>query len=371
MKIDDLEKNLARTPVVAKKLKTDCQAFKKAIDDAVDALNKPKEVDDKLKSLSKDLGALSSGITIAKVVRPIRLVAGRLQTSVKATKRQVDKAEAKAKALDEKAKPIREELKGLSKRIGQFIRKLDQVINQSTAALTKIKKVHGCVKSLQQPLRRVGMAQLNDFTRVTNQPVVVLNTKIGQANDAIKKSKAQLRQIVAQLNKLKQILREIASLRKVINPIMAPLKSLLRALNQKINLKVFSFSIRQILDGLKLPWPFSYLEEAFWKAANSILNPILKALKLDVKLPGIPGLNLLGKINFDPFEKMPDFSGMFDDLTGLFGNLNELLKLFNVSCPPKKSAPKTSEVLTVALKGARPRAMAAWPQRARHPASLD
>ena len=86
--------------------------------------------------------------------------------------------------------------------------------------------------------------------------MVQLNKNMTEVNDAIKKSKAQFRQIIAQLNKLKQILREIASLRKVINPIMGPLKALLRALNQKINLRMFSFSIRQILDGLKLPWPF-------------------------------------------------------------------------------------------------------------------
>ena len=53
MRIDDLETNLARTPIVARKLKAECQAFKKVIDDAVNALNKPKEVDDKLKSLSR------------------------------------------------------------------------------------------------------------------------------------------------------------------------------------------------------------------------------------------------------------------------------------------------------------------------------
>lgn len=93
--------------------------------------------------------------------------------------------------------------------------------------------------------------------------------------------------------------------------------------------------------------------------ANRILNPILKALKLDVKLPGIPGLNLLGKINFDPFDEMPDFAGMLDDLAGSFRNLNELLKLFNVSCPPRKSAPTTSEALASALKGARPKLVAA------------
>jgi len=359
MRIDDLETNLARTPIIARKLKVECQAFKKVIDDAVNALNKPKEIDDKLKSLSSDLGALHSGLTVAKVVRPIRLVAGRLQSSVKSVKRSVDKAEAKAKALDEKAKPIREKLKALSKQVGQFVKELDKLITQSTAALAKIKKVHGCVNSLQNPLRTLGLAQLNDFARVSNPPVVQLNKNMTQVNDAIKKSKAQIRQIIAQLNKLKQILREIASLRKVINPIMAPLKALLRALNQKINLRMFSFSIRQILDGLKLPWPFSYLEKLFWSTANRILNPILKALKLDVKLPGIPGLNLLGKINLDAFDKMPDFAGMLDDLAGSFRNLSELLKLFKVSCPPRKSAPTTSEALASALKGARPKLVAA------------
>ena len=58
--------------------------------------------------------------------------------------------------------------------------------------------------------------------------------------------------------------------------------------------------------------------------ANRIVNPILKALKLDVKLPGVPGLSLLGKINLDAFDKMPDFAGMLDDLAGSLRNLNEL-----------------------------------------------
>ncbi len=358
MKIDEFEKNFAATPKIAKKLKVDCQAFKKSIDSAISALNKPKEVDDKLKSVSSNLGALASSLKIAKIVRPIRIVAGRLQASVSALKRNVDSAETRAAALDAKVKPIKSALKALSTKLASFIKKLDQLITKSTQGLKKIKIIYKCVKSQPAPLRKLGLKHLNDFAGIANPPVVTLNSKMNNVNSAIALAKKQVALVTSKLNQIQKILKGITSLLKVINPIAAPLKKLLSVLNRKIDLKIFSFSIRQILDGIKLPWPFSYLEKEFWKLANKILNPVLKALKLNIKLPSIPGLNILGQIKLDVFDKLPDFAAMFDDVARLVNNAFEIIKRFNISCKPKASTAKLSELIMRELKGLKPKLVA-------------
>ena len=81
----------------------------------------------------------------------------------------------------------------------------------------------------------------------------------------------------------------------------------------------FSFTIDQILNGLTRE--IKPVMDLFNKAMDAILNPLLKALNLDIKLPEIPGLNVLKEL------ASHHITAAFDSITG---TLNDLINKLNV-----------------------------------------
>lgn len=359
MKIDELETQLDNTLALTGTMKKDCLAYQRVINDAVWLLNKPQEVDRALKLLSTGLGELSTGLTVSKVVRPLRLVAGRLQRSVDVLKRKVDTAESKTKVLAQRVKPLRNSLRRLSSRISIFIRKLDRFTDKTRATLTAIRTVRKGINALPEAPRNLGYKQLNAYADFCKPPVILLNRSLAQTDKALLTDTTKIHEINKKLDQLSQAQKQLLSVQKRIDPVMKPLRKLLQALNRRINLKVFSFSVRQIIDGIKLPRPFRALERRFWDLANRILDPILKTLRLNIKLPDVPGLAVLNQINLDVFDRSPNFPAMFDDLTGMFDNLTSLFALFKVSCPPRASAPATPEMFAAQLTSRKAGARAA------------
>jgi prefoldin subunit 5 len=333
---DDLDRNLGTVIQKAQSLKGNVQQLKGRIDRVTALLNRPKEVADALRSLSGDLGTLSTLLRVVQVVRVIRPAADVLRRQVDLLKQPVDSAERTASALERNVAPLRDRLRQLSQAMDDFLRRLDQVITHTTTARNRIAGVKRCMTSLPPgPARDQGMRLLDDFARTVNPPVEALIQALEVADGAVGAVNRELSTLEDQLNQLKSlILDSIASVRNVFNPILGPLRSLQSALDYRIDIKIFSFSVRDILEGLSLPWPFSYLEEAFWEAANAILQPILRTLHLDITLPSIPGLDLLSRIRFD-LPAVPQLEEARAKVQGLADNAGRLLDRFNVECPPK------------------------------------
>ena len=205
------------------------------------------------------------------------------------------------------------------------------------------------------PVRDHGFALLNSFARS-------LNMFLSPLADAVAGADAQTTALIADLQTLERLLEQvrggildgIASVRGVFGPLLDPLREVAKVLDYRIDLEIFSFSLRQILEGLSLPFPFSYLEEVFWDLANSILDPILRALHLDISLPEIPALDLVGKINLD-FPHLLDLERAVQGLEGYFPTTQDLLDRFKVDCPPAADAPSFTDQLLADLSRAKPK----------------
>jgi hypothetical protein len=125
----------------------------------------------------------------------------------------------------------------------------------------------------------------------------------------------------------------------VLNPLISQLQAIKKAFNQIIRVpyggfpkmctkkvwpgvKVhypcgwyttyFSFSIQQILDGVS--GVIKPVMDILDKAMYAVLNPLLKVLNLNIKLPGIPGLDKLKGI-------VDSLTSVFDPLTQSFDQL--------------------------------------------------
>ncbi|HXU33001.1 MAG TPA: hypothetical protein VN851_20740 [Thermoanaerobaculia bacterium] len=352
---DDLDRNLGEVIQRAQSLKANVQPLKGRIDRVIALLDRPKQVASSLRTLSGELGTLATLLQVAQVVRVIRPAADMLRRQIDILKRPVDFAEGKAAALERGVAPLRDRLRQLSQAMEDFLRRLDQVIAKTTDARNKISSVKRCIAALPAgPVRDRGLQLLDDFARTTNPILEAVVQSLGIAESATSAVNRELSILDDQLEQLKRtILDSIDSVRSIFGPLLGPLDSLRSALDYRINLEIFSFSLRDILNGLSLPWPFSYLEEKFWDLANSILQPILRTLHLDITLPSIPGLDLLDRIRLD-LPAIPQLEQARARVQGAADNASQFLDRFDVTCPPKSTAVPFSESLLAALDQVQP-----------------
>jgi prefoldin subunit 5 len=353
--IDDVDGNLALLSQRAESLRAKARALKARIDSLLAQLNRPKEVADGLRSLSGDLGTLSTLLRVVSVVRIIRPAADMLRRQVDILKAPVDAAEGKAQGVVRALEPLRAALGKLSKTIGDLVTRLDQVIAQSGKAREKVRTVRSCMQALPAgPVRDRGFQLLDDFARTANPVLRTAADALQAADSAAGAVEREMAMLEGQLEELRRtVLGGIQAVRSVFGPVLGPLRDLQSALDYRIDLGLFSFSLRQILDGISLPWPFSYLEEQFWNIANGILQPILRALHLDISLPSIPGLDLLDRIRPD-LPSIHALEPAIDGATRLAGNAQNLVDRFDVHCPPKAEQVLFSERLLADLAEVEP-----------------
>jgi hypothetical protein len=354
--LDGLDRNLTRLLERSRSLKEQVQRVKEPAEKVKRLLDRPKAVADALRSLSGDLATLSNLLQIAKVVRVIRPVADRVRGQVDRLKRLVNDAEGKALGIDRQVQPFRAAWDKLIGTLDQFVQRLDELSGRADRVRNSLRTTRACMSALPPgPVRDRGFALLNSFAVALNLPLSVLADSVGGAD-------AQTTALIADLQALERLLEQvrggvldgIASVRGVFGPLLGPLQEIAKVLDYKINLEIFSFSLRQILEGLNLPWPLSYLEDAFWEAANQILDPILRALHLDISLPGIPALDLVGRIDLD-VPHLLDLERAVQGLAGYFPMTKDLLDRFKVDCPPAPGAPSFADQLFADLSRAKPK----------------
>ena len=354
--LDALERNLNRILESSRSLKEKVQRVKEPAEKVKRLLDRPKAVAVALKSLSGDLATLSNLLQIAKVIRVVRPVADRVRGQVDRLKRLVDGAEGKALVIDRQVQPFREALDKLIRTLDQFVQRLDDLSARADRVRTSLRTTRACMAALPAgPVRDHGFALLNSFARALNMPLSLLADSVAGAD-------AQTAALIADLQALERLLEQvrsgvldgIASVRGVFGPLLGPLQEIAKVLDYRIDLEIFSFSLRQILEGLSLPWPFSYLEEAFWELANNILDPILRALHLDISLPGIPALDLVGQIHLD-YPHLLDLERAVQGVAGYFPLTQDLLDRFKVDCPPAADALSFTDQLLADLSHAKPK----------------
>lgn len=354
--IYELNDDLVRLLDRGRSLRGNVQELRTRIDRVIQALDQPKRIADSLSGLSSDLGALSGLLQIARVVRVVRPLTDRLRSSALQLKGRVDAAERRARDLDRRVASTRDRLRKLSQEMKAFLDRLDDVLGHVEESRQAILSVRGCMENLPEgPVRERGFVLLDDFAAIVQPSVAAVSDGLGAADSQVAAINGSLRSIEDQIGQAAQrILDGVRSVRGAFGPVLGPLRELVRVLDRKIDIRIWCFSIRQILEGISLPWPFSFVEELFWKAANAILDPILRSLRLDISLPNLPGLDLLDGIRLE-VPGQEELARLVADIRQQAENLRNLADRFNVECPPREDASRFSESLLVELATAEPR----------------
>ena len=335
------------------KLEGKVKSLDKSLKSIVSNLSVTKHLYDKLNNLDSNLGTAIEILEVVQIIPPISGAAANTRRVIKEFRVPVTKAKNVAKDVDNRVKPIRDKVVKVEKKVAEVDGKLKQAIAQEDKFTKQVGQARNCIKSLPEgEVKKQSQSSLEAFSIKAAPPVKSTDQlQIGILNQ-VNNVEAEIYKVIHQARALVDIDRGIDNVMKDLKPFIDALTKVRNALNHTIRVpygtyptevcykwkfipypcnwktKYFSFSVKQIIDGVR-----GVLKPVIWlleKAMNAFLNPILKALKLNIKLPPIPGIEQLqGIVNqlvasFDVFNK--GFDGMISSIDTLTQKINELRK---------------------------------------------
>jgi len=321
---------LSQTPPLASRLGDNLRRLKENNQQIIKYLTYPKTVAGNLTKLYDNLNITYELLTFVSVIPAVGQAAGTLKTSVNLLRREVKPARDAAVRLEAKVKPLREQLKKLDPVLADAIKQTETINSTSSTFLTKFKAVNDCINSLPDGKpKEVGQNYLNQFSAKYEPDVANLNKALEAASSVIETFYSKLEELRNKLNPL-------SAIDSAINDVLRTLKPLIDQLN----------NLKHSLTSIKIPIPLPYphmvsLYDIFktlgrfidlaMKPIQSLVDKILALLK--IKLPQIPGLNILINLKID-IPSIPDFAALLQAIRNPFDQFKLGIDLFKLDCPP-------------------------------------
>lgn len=325
---------LGQTAPLATKLRQDFQQLQANLQQIITILTYPKTVADDLTKLSNALSTTSDLLSVVSVVPEVGEAASSLKNMIQVLQKEVDPARDAAVSLDSKVKPIRDALQKLNPILTEAIQDCNAIATNANMFLGKFNSIVACANSLPDgPVKQTSLNYLDQFSAKAEPAVSALNTAMSSADQLIQQFYSALQQLTNALNPLQAISGAVEDVLNTLRPITDVLGELQNAL-QSIKIQ------------LPLPYPvevtlyeifekFSSLIDLAMKPIQSLVDSVLSAL--NVQLPSIPGLGDLIHLNIN-LPSLPDLSGLLTSLENLVSQLLAAFKLFDLKCPPDKTA---------------------------------
>lgn len=279
--------NFDATSSNLQKLKNFLEELDKLLEDTLKILQIPRDVSEGLTELDTLLQIVYALLTGVMVIPPITAPAQSLRTAVGNLRRQVQPIKQRANDIEEKIKPHRERLE----KIRSYLRKIQRLIEVLNMFITAEHALMSQSDSANtsQPNSRYKRTQrknLEAFAMGIIKDIIQPMKVIVDMINAMKAVGEALELITKLCHTLTNILKPMLMVIDALRDISKPLTALNKALDIKIGFKWISVSIRDLLSGDAVGFPFTTILK---KIASGILGPLLKGLKLDVLL-SIPGL---------------------------------------------------------------------------------
>lgn len=256
----------------------DVGSTRKHIERAHALLRKISKMERRLNKLTRKLVPMRS---IPKVGTAVRLLLKNLRKLNGAFR----KLRAKATSVDKKVLiPSRRKLQELEAKLIAAQKKLGAVLTTSESTRQKLARAgnSGSGRSMKAAARQILPAAKN--TRRT----------AGQVNGKVASVRRELNKLRRGLAGLRGFEKALASMDRKMRPAEKFAAKLSKALNKRIGIKKFSFSVRQVLEGFDKIG--KTILKPLRKVADKILQPILKTAKLELRAPA--GMSQLpGKFN--------------------------------------------------------------------------
>lgn len=306
------------------------EAIEKDLEELLDDLEISKTVNASLHRLDSSLTTTTQLLTVVSIIPQISTAASRLRTVITRFHPPIKKAVKESDAVEKIIRPIRDKIAKIEPRVEQADNALLEVMQTESQLLGALGGAYQCISTLPESTVRTTLEEQLETASGAMQPVVV---KFDQAQVQFLKD---VRTATRNVDKISSWARGLVNLNAEINRVLDTLQPLISTMRQissalKKTIRVpyggwpkmckkwgipypcgwhttyFSFTVQQILDGVE--GVVGPVMDLLNKAVDAVLNPLLKALNLNLKLPEIPGLKVLTelkqklKATYDSFDK--------------------------------------------------------------------
>jgi len=371
------------------KLETDSSALERKVktvdEDLVYVYEKlaiPETLHDRLSKLDSNLKLASDLLGIMRIIPPISTAASNTKRVIDLFREPVSKAKKVSGNIDKRVKPLRTKVHEVEQEVARLDAELQSIIGKEQTLIQSVNRSQICIVSLPPgAVKSESTATLEALSEKADPPVV----KIQQAQHAVLEAantvEGKINQVKKNIQSLMEIDAAIDRVMNVLDPLINQLQAVKKALSQIIRVpyggfpkmctkkvwpgvKVhypcgwypayFSFSIQQILDGVS--GVIKPVMDLLDKAMYAVLNPLLKALNLNIKLPGIPGLeNLKAALDallsvFDPMNQAFDrlrreAQALLAQFQSLFELAQPFSKIYQACVHGRDQQPAPTELL--------------------------
>lgn len=359
----------------------------KAIDDGLvnvhEKLSVSETIHERLSSLDSSLKLASDLLGIVRIIPSISVAASNTKRAIDLFREPVGKAKKVSGDLDQRVKPLRTKVHDVQQEVAKLDNEFKSIISEEQNLIQSLNHAQVCILSL--PPGSLKTQSTEAMEAVSDQATPPLSHAVALQHSILEAANAaenKINQVKENAQSLIEIEASIARVMSVLNPLIDQLQAIRRAFNQTIRIayggypkmcrkKVwpgvsvsypcgwqsiyYSFSIQQILDGIN--GVVKPVMDVLEKAMNAILNPLLKALNLEIKMPEIPGLDKLDDIAnslasiFDPivntFRQLKDEASVFQTkLHALFDFTQQYNDIYQACVLGETVAPETSALMT-------------------------
>lgn len=300
-----------------------------------------KKINTSLSDLNTALGEADQLLEVVSIIPEIGEEAAELRNVISTFKGPILEALTASNKLENVVGPVRNKIEQIAPKVKQVDTALLNTMNEENKLIAALGGATHCINSLPNGTVKDGLVgQLNKVS-ATVDPVVLGFDKLQTTLlNAINDAENQLKSMLSLASSLTAISAHIDAVFTVLNPVISALKAVQNVLSHTIRVPYggypkmckkwgvpypcgwhtvyFSFSVEQILKGgLSVIGPVMDLLN---KAMNAVLNPVLKALHLNINLPSIPGLD---KLNQLANELDAPFNSIENAINGLTADLNQ------------------------------------------------
>lgn len=319
-KMEEMAKNLNTTRSEFGKLQGRVNTTSGVVDKSVDVMGKVTYISDNTRSLNETMKTTSRTLKLFNVIPTVGTVTGMLARSIDLVQDPVGAVASKFTAIEQPViaptKQVVEKTQGVVNKTKEVMGTTETVIKTTEQYTLRYKE---CVAQVVEEKKfqeaETAVDEINKGLVNTNKTLAEINSSFEKVENEAKK----ISQLADPVNKVTNGLKDV---KKVVDKIQPIVDELNDALNKKFTLnllvKKFTFSVREILDGL--PSEVKAIMGAFSDLAMGVLKPVLNKFNIDI--PTIPGLDALSKA-------LDNMKGYYDNINAEYGNLSKTVNEYS------------------------------------------
>ncbi|RBW59411.1 hypothetical protein DS884_06640 [Tenacibaculum sp. E3R01] len=351
------------------KLEADVKTVSQDLQTIDNDLTMSKTINTKLKDLDSALSEAVELLEVVSIIPEIGTEASELKNVLSTFKKPIDEALDVSNKVEKVVAPIRNAIEKVEPKVKQIDEVLLKLMNAENQFIATLGGAINCINSLPNSTVKTELVNEIDTAAGKVDPVVLT------FDDAQIKILNGIAEATEEVEKIKHLVMGLVSLENQINAVMNVLNPLISALNSVKN--VLSHTIRvpyggypkvcyKHVLGVKVPYPcgwhtvyFSFSVEQIIKgglsvigpvmdllnkAMNAVLQPVLRALNLNIHLPSIPGLSILNDLSedlnsfvmkaIDPINNLVNelnvFENIYNDVEGFIAEVEKINKACTV-----------------------------------------